>query len=121
MCWPWPKLNNLVKSLKEFKTLSTVPHCSSSLGKVNYLKVYFKRVYLGTESAMNACYFTANFVKCSTFPCLSQLLASRILKECFFFFFFSFCLRQLLRDKPRGLIRIFGLQTVGTYLLYVKI
>lgn len=33
MCWPWSKLNNLVKSLKEFKTLNTVHLCFFSLGK----------------------------------------------------------------------------------------
>lgn len=110
MCWPWSKLNNLVKSLKEFKTLSTVPHCSSSLGKLYYLKAYFKRIYLGTKSAMNSSCLTANFVKCSTFPCLSQLLASWILKEYLVISYsLSFGVRQLLRDKLTGLIRIFCL------------
>lgn len=38
MCWLWSKLNNLVKSLKEFKTLSTILHCSFFLGQVYHLK-----------------------------------------------------------------------------------
>ena len=72
MCWSWSKLNNLVKSLKEFKTLNTVPHCSSSLGKLYYLKeLIFKRAYLGTKSVVNPCCLTANFVKCSAVPCTS--------------------------------------------------
>lgn len=72
MCWLWSKLNNLVKSLNAFKSLSTVAHCSSSLGKLYNLKVLvFKRVYLGTKSVVNPCCLPADFVRCPTVPCLS--------------------------------------------------
>lgn len=72
MCWPWSKLNNLVQSLQEFKTLNTVPHCSSSLGKLYYLKELIFKSLFG-YSVVNRCCLTANFVKCSTVACISGL------------------------------------------------
>ena len=77
MCWPGPKLNNLVKSLKEFKTLNTVPHCSSSLDKLYYLKeLVFKRLDFGTKSIVNLWCLTANFVKYPDVPSTSRLFES---------------------------------------------
>lgn len=50
MCWPWSKLNNLVKSLREIKTLNTVHHCFFSLGKPYYLKEFFlEKVHLSLK------------------------------------------------------------------------
>lgn len=72
MCWPWSKLNNLVQSLQELKTLNTVPHHSSSLGKLYYLKELILKS-LGTKSVINRCCLTANFVKYSTIACISDL------------------------------------------------
>ena len=88
MCWLWSKWNNLGKSLNAFKSLSTVAHCSSSLGKLYDLKeLIFKRVYLGTKS-VNPCCLPEDFVRYTTVPWLSQFLASGILKACLIISFF---------------------------------